>query len=82
MLKKKHNSICFHRVRECVAAKIVRFVHVPSIDNLADILTKPLGAVAFWRIVKPILFRTIVWKDPEAEMDKLKVCVNKDLTNG
>ena len=41
-LKKEHNSICFHRVRECVASGIL-FVHkVDSKHNLADLLTKGL----------------------------------------
>ena len=41
-LKKKHNSICYHRVREAVAAGTI-FVHkVESAYNLADILTKSL----------------------------------------
>ena len=39
-LKKRHNSICYHRVREDVASGII-FVHkVDSEFNLADILTK------------------------------------------
>ena len=63
MLKKKHNAIAYHRVRECVAAEIVRFVHVDSASNLADVLTKPLGAILFWRIIRPILFRVTVWTD-------------------
>jgi hypothetical protein len=59
MLKKKHNAIAYHHVHECVAAKIIHFVPVDSILNLADCLTKPLGAVAFLRVVKPLLFREI-----------------------
>ena len=43
-LKKKHNSICFHRVRECVAAGIQVIHKVDSADNLSDILTKSLPA--------------------------------------
>ena len=43
-LKKKHNSICFHRVRECVAAGIQVAHKVNSTDNLSDILTKSLPA--------------------------------------
>jgi hypothetical protein len=43
-LKKKHNVIAYHRVRECVAAEIVRFVHVDSISNLAG-LSDQTGAV-------------------------------------
>ena len=41
-LKKKHNSICFHRVRETVAAGIMVVLKVKSEFNLADILTKSL----------------------------------------
>lgn len=41
-LKKKHNSICFHRVRECVAAGIISVHKVDTHFNLADILTKSL----------------------------------------
>ena len=43
-LKKKHNSICFHRVRECIAAGIQVVHNVDSVDNLSDILTKSLPA--------------------------------------
>ncbi|GFH48973.1 Blackbeard [Chaetoceros tenuissimus] len=43
-LKKKHNSICFHRVQECVAAGIQVMHKVDSVDNLSDILTKSLPA--------------------------------------
>jgi hypothetical protein len=41
-LKKKHNSICFHRIRECVAAAILVAHKVDSKFNLSDILTKSL----------------------------------------
>ena len=55
-LKKKHNSICFHRVRECVAAGIL-FVHkVNSAFNLSDILTKCLPREARVRIRQRIMF--------------------------
>ena len=40
--KKKHNSICFHRIREMVAAGIMVVLKVKSEFNLADILTKSL----------------------------------------
>ena len=42
-LKKKHNAIAYHRVREAVAAGVINLVHVPTQDNLADIMTKLLG---------------------------------------
>ena len=43
-LKKKHNSICFHRVREAVAASVMMPFKVGTDYNLADILTKSLNA--------------------------------------
>jgi hypothetical protein len=72
MLKKKHNAIAYHRVREAIAAKIVRFAHIPSVDNMADILTKPLPSEGFHRLVKPLLFRqaSSTWPDRGA-MDQL-----------
>ena len=39
-LKKKHNTIAYHQVREAVAAFIIRFAHIDSKENIADILTK------------------------------------------
>jgi hypothetical protein len=49
-LKKKHNAIAYHRVREAIAANIIAFRHVTTDRNFADILTKP---------VKPHLFRAL-----------------------
>ena len=57
VLKKKHLNIGYHRVREVVVAKVLRFVHVRSEENLADILTKALPNPAFHRLLKPTLFR-------------------------
>ena len=37
VLKKKHLSIDYHRVREAVTDKVLRFAHVRSEENLADI---------------------------------------------
>jgi hypothetical protein len=41
-LKKKSNSITYHAVRWSIAADEMRVTHIPSVDNVADILTKPL----------------------------------------
>jgi hypothetical protein len=43
-LKKKHNSICYHKVRECVAAGILTVMKEDTNTNLADILTKSLSS--------------------------------------
>ena len=41
-LKKKHNSICYHRCREAVAAKFMRVAKEGTLTNLADLFTRPL----------------------------------------
>jgi hypothetical protein len=41
-LRRKHNLIAYHRVREAVAPNIIRIAHIPSHQNLADMFTKPL----------------------------------------
>jgi hypothetical protein len=43
-LQKKHNSICYHFVREAVASHIICIAFIPSGENLADMLTKTVGA--------------------------------------
>lgn len=55
-LKKKHNSICFHKVRECVAASILIVHKVHTKSNLADILTKSLPALQRLELRKRIMF--------------------------
>jgi hypothetical protein len=57
MLKKKHQSIAYHAVRNAQAAGILVFEHVKSEDNWADVLTKPLPANRFHALVRPLLFR-------------------------
>ena len=57
VLKKKHNAIAYHRVREAIAAKVMRFAYVKSKDNVSDILTKPLINEKFHHLVKNWLFR-------------------------
>ena len=41
-LSKKHNSICYHRVREACAAETIRIAKEDTSTNLADLFTKPL----------------------------------------
>ena len=57
VLKKKHNSIAYHMVREAIAAGYIRFNHIDSDQNIADVLTKPLGKQPFHKLVGPYLFR-------------------------
>jgi len=55
-LKKKHNSIAYHRVREAVAAGILKIAKVHTSDNLADVLTKPLPATSLKALIQKILW--------------------------
>jgi len=55
-LKKKHNSIAYHRVREAVAAGILQIAKVHTSENLADLLTKPLPIGLFKPLVQKILW--------------------------
>ena len=41
-IKKKHNAIAYHHVREAVAAGIIRTGKEDRKSNIADMLTKPL----------------------------------------
>ena len=41
-LKKKHNAIAYHRVREAVASGVIRIGYIHTTRNLADMFTKPL----------------------------------------
>lgn len=43
----KHIDIHWHYIRECTEAGDILVWYVPSADNIADILTKPLVAPVF-----------------------------------
>ena len=55
-LKKKHNAVAYHRVREAVAAGIVQLAHVKSEHNFSDVFTKALNGKKHYALVKPLLF--------------------------
>jgi hypothetical protein len=55
---KRRNALAYHRVREAIAAGIIEFLHIPGIQNPADILTKFLPYTTMWPLIEPILF----WK--------------------
>ena len=56
-MKKKHSACSYHRVREAIAAGIMKFAHINGDQNYADILTKPVPGKKFRELVRPLLFR-------------------------
>jgi uncharacterized protein YlzI (FlbEa/FlbD family) len=57
VLKKKHNAIAYHRVREAIAARIMRFAYIKSEENVSDVLTKRLSNEKYHYLMKRWLFR-------------------------
>jgi len=55
-LKKKHNAIAYHRVREAVAAGTIRITWEDTRTNVADMFTKLLPANVLSDLVKKVLY--------------------------
>jgi hypothetical protein len=65
-LHKRHNMICFHRVREAIAAGVVQYFHVPGKGNPADVLSKHWSYADVWQLLRPFLF----WEGDTADIPK------------
>ncbi len=50
----KHIEVHYHYIREQLLEGEIEFYHVPSKDQLANILTKPLGRIKFYKFRKAI----------------------------
>jgi hypothetical protein len=56
-LNKRHNALSCHRVREAIAAKILKFFHIDGTKTPADfILRKHIGYSDAWPLLQPLLF--------------------------
>ena len=55
-LHKRHNILSYHRTREAIAAKILRFYHIAGTQNPADILSKHWDYNSVWPVLRPLLF--------------------------
>jgi hypothetical protein len=64
-LKKKHNAIAYHRVREAIASNMMRVGWVQSSKNLADLLTKPLPGPTLHALCEKILY---LFKEPNEDV--------------
>jgi hypothetical protein len=52
VLKKKHNAIAYHLVREAIAARIMWFAYIKSEENVSDVLKKPSSNEKFRYLMK------------------------------
>ena len=55
-LNKRHNALSYHKVRESIAAGILRFHHIKGTTNPADVLSKHCAHPQAWPVIKPIMF--------------------------
>ena len=72
-LGKRWNALSHHRVREAVAANIVRFEFAPSEQNSADCLTKSLPC----SVAKDHLMPRLFWKG-ETDPTGMQVSAGSD----
>jgi hypothetical protein len=54
-LKKKIHACAYHRIREMITCRAIRFLHCQSTLNAADVLTKPLNGIMHRKLIEPIL---------------------------
>ena len=71
-LKKKHNAVSYHKIREATAAGIVLYAWIRTFYNLADVLTKALGGKSFCSLIWFYLFG----KGPQYVKGAIKNMVN------
>jgi hypothetical protein len=55
-LKKRHNTIAYHRVRKAITAGTVRVAKEPGDTNLADILKKLMAGPRLRDLISRILW--------------------------
>jgi hypothetical protein len=77
-LSKRHNALSYHRVREAIAAKILKFYYISGKKNPADVLSKHSGVQDFWPHVQPLLF----WRGDTTQCFDKKEKSNVRLTKG
>jgi hypothetical protein len=77
-LKKRHNALSFHRVREAIAAKILMFLKIEGKLNHSDILSKHCGHQQLYPIVqKLLLYRGKLGDDKDIDKDNSSIKVNQ-----
>ena len=72
-LSKRHNALSYHRVREAIAGKIIKFFHIDGKTNPADVLSKHCGHPQMWPHIRPLLFYSGDTSEIKDLQDKLTV---------
>ncbi len=65
-MTKRHNALAYHKTRECIAAGIFRYLHLPGSENPADILSKHWDMPSVWNTLQPLMF----WYGDTADLIK------------
>ena len=68
-LKKRHNMLSYHSVREAIASGVIHLIHIPGTENPADVLTKSQVHPTLYALTKPYIFYTKV-KHPQQKQGK------------
>ena len=55
-LKKRHNILSCHRVREAIASGVHKFTHMLGEGNPADVVSKHWGYQQVWPVLRQLLF--------------------------
>ena len=63
MLKRKHNAVVYHRVKEAIASKMRSFCYLLSTVNIADVLTKLLSREIFHGLLRQYMYREPIVHD-------------------
>ena len=56
VLSKRWVALSYHRVRAAIAHGLIKFCHVDTKNNAADVGTKALGQIDFHALIDPMLF--------------------------
>ena len=52
--RSKHIDIKYHFIRDCVKNNNIQIVHVPTVENVADLMTKPATRVKLRKFHSPL----------------------------
>ena len=56
-IKKKHNSVAYHKACKLIAAGVMRIAKVKGTSNIADLFTKLLTGTAYTAMAKRCMWR-------------------------